>query len=196
MSPLLAKTSRTLHWISSAVGLASLAFFSITGITLNHPDWFDARPTVASEVVTLPPAWIETFRAADELAQLESLAAELDNRWRLGIPRNIDRDEVEWVLDYQRPGGVATVVLSLASGELSLERVDDGLVAVINDLHKGRHTGTAWYYFIDVTAVICLLFAITGLLLLYVHAGKRRSTWPLVGLGTVVPFVLYWIFVP
>lgn len=70
-----------------------------------------------------------------------------------------------------------------------LERVDDGLVAVINDLHKGRHTGTAWFYFIDVTAVICLLFAITGLLLLYVHAGKRRSTWPLVGLGTAVPFV-------
>ena len=196
MSPLLAKTSRTLHWISSAVGLASLAFFSITGITLNHPDWFDARPSVASEAVTMPPAWIEKFRAADELAQLESLAAELDNRWRLGIPRNIDRDEVEWVLDYQRPGGFATVVLSLASGELSLERVDDGLVAVINDLHKGRHTGTAWFYFIDVTAVICLLFAITGLLLLYVHAGKRRSTWPLVGLGTAVPFVLYWVFVP
>jgi hypothetical protein len=196
VSPFLAKTSRTVHWISSAVGLASLTFFSITGITLNHPDWFSARPSVETVEVTLPPAWLAEFRAADELAQLESLSAELNDRWRLGIPRNIDRDEVEWVLDYQRPGGVATAVLTLANGELSLEQVDDGFVAVINDLHKGRHTGKTWFYFIDVIAVICLLFAITGLLLLYVHASKRRSTWPLVGLGTAVPLVLYWVFVP
>ena len=192
----MAKASRTVHWISSAVGLASLVFFSITGITLNHPDWFAAQPSASLEEVTLPSVWLQEFRLADELAQLELLSTELNNRWRLGLPRNIDRDEIEWVLDYQRPGGIDTVVLALETGELALERVDDGLIATINDLHKGRHAGAAWIYLIDITAIICLLFAVTGMLLLYVHAGKRRSTWPLVGLGTALPFLLYWILVP
>jgi hypothetical protein len=192
----MARASRTVHWISSAVGLASLAFFSITGITLNHPDWFAAQPATSTQGVTLPPPWLDDFRNADELGQLELLSVELNQRWRLGVPRNIDRDEFEWVLDYQRPGGIDTVVLTLESGELTLEQVDDGLVATINDLHKGRHAGTAWVLLIDITALICLLFAVTGMLLLYVHAGKRRSTWPLVGLGTVLPLLLYWIFVP
>ena len=88
------------------------------------------------------------------------------------------------------------MVLTLDSGHLSLEQVNDGVIAVINDLHKGRHAGLVWFYLIDVAAVACILFAVTGLLLLYVHAGKRRSTWPLVGLGTALPLLLYWIFVP
>lgn len=178
------------------MGLTSLLFFSVTGITLNHPDWFGAQRSEQFTEVTLEPAWLEQFEQADELTRLDFLSRELDARWQLGVPRNIDRDEFEWVLDYQRPGGFSTVVLTLDTGELLLEQVDDGPVAIINDLHKGRHAGQAWFYFIDVAAVVCLLFAITGVLLLYVHAGKRRSTWPLVGLGTVVPVLLYWLLVP
>ncbi len=196
MNPALAKASRTVHWVSSAVGLASLVFFSITGITLNHPDWFSAQRSVYSEAVTLSPDWLARFQVADEVARLGALSGELQRRWQLDVPRNIDRDEFEWVLDYQRPGGLTTVVLDIETGDLSLERVDDGMIALINDLHKGRHSGTAWMYLIDVVSVTCLLFAVTGLLLLFVHAGKRRSTWPLVGLGTVLPLALYWVFVP
>jgi hypothetical protein len=178
------------------VGLTSLLFFSVTGITLNHPDWFSAQRSEQFTETVLEPAWLVQFEALDELTRLDYLARELDVRWQLGVPRNIDRDEFEWVLDYQRPGGFATVVLTLETGELVLEQVNNGPVAIMNDLHKGRHAGPVWFYLIDVAAVVCLLFAITGVLLLYVHAGKRRSTWPLVGLGTFVPFMLYWYLVP
>ena len=196
MSPILSKTSRTLHWISSALGLASLLFFSLTGVTMNHPDWFSAEPSIQSSRVVLPTEWQQQFQGGEELQQLQLLAKELDQRWGLGVPRNIDRDEFEWVLDYQRPGGLTTVVLTLETGSLTLEQVNDGLVAVINDLHKGRHAGKVWFYLIDVVGIVCILFAVTGLLLLYVHASKRRSTWPLVALGTVLPIILYGFFVP
>ena len=112
------------------------------------------------------------------------------------MPRNIERDEFEWVLDYQRPGGLRTVVLDLETGLLSHENVSDGLVALINDLHKGRHTGLVWVALIDVVAIICVFFGITGLVLLWVHAPKRGSTWPLVGLGLVLPVLTYFLFVP
>ncbi|GAB5452001.1 MAG: PepSY-associated TM helix domain-containing protein [Halioglobus sp.] len=196
MHAALARTSRTLHWVSSALGLASLFFFSITGITLNHPGWFSSQRSSDYAEVQLTSGWRTEFAAADDNGRLGLLAEQVRRHWQISLPRNIDRDDVEWVLDYQRPGGVATVVLDVELGVLSLEIVNDGFIALLNDLHKGRHSGAVWVFLIDVTAVICLLFALTGLLLLLVHAGKRPSTWPLVAVGAVLPLVLYWIFVP
>lgn len=187
--------NRTLHWISSAIGLASLVFFSITGITLNHPDWFSADRAVEVQEVAMTGAWMTQFSAEDELGQLDLLTTELDLRWGLGLPRNIDRDEIEWVLDYQRPGGLGTVVLDLDTSVLSYESVSDGLVALINDLHKGRHAGQAWVLLIDVVSVLCLVFALSGLVLLWVHASKRASTWPLVALGVGGPILVFFWFV-
>lgn len=173
-----------------------LMFFSVTGITLNHPQWFTATPSTVMLEVPLHTAWVSAFKMAQEVEQLNLLTEELNTRWDLGLPRNIDHDETEWVLDYQRPGGLGTVVLDLESGLLSYEETQDGLVALINDLHKGRHTRTPWVVLIDVVALVCLLFALTGTVLLWTHSSKRPSTWPLVSLGTVLPLVVYFWFVP
>jgi hypothetical protein len=196
MNAAFAKFNRTLHWTTSALGLASLVFFSITGITLNHPDWFSADRSAEIQDVELGEAWLADFIERDELGRLNLLTRELDARWGLGLPRNIDRDAVEWVLDYQRPGGLGTVVLDLESAVLTYESVSDGLVALVNDLHKGRHAGLPWVVLIDVVSVVCLVFALSGLVLLWAHASKRASTWPLVGLGLGVPLILFFGFVP
>ncbi len=196
MNPQIAKANRTVHWVTSALGLVTLAFFSITGITLNHPDWFTSSVSSEYAEITLSASWLDEFHSAEEVDRLSQLTIELDHRWGLGLPRNIDHDEFEWVLDYQRPGGLGTVVLNLESGFLSYEETSDGFVALINDLHKGRHAGLPWAVVIDVVAAVCLSFAVTGLILLWIHAPKRRSTWPLVGLGAVLPLIVYIWFVP
>lgn len=136
------------------------------------------------------------FVAADEPQQLSLLTARLQSEWSMAFPQAFDRDEYEWVLDYQRPGGISTVVLDIEMGTLSLEQVDDGLVALINDLHKGRHSGAVWRVLIDLIAVLCIFFSVTGLLLLWVHAKKRGSTWPLVGSGLMLPLLVYYFWVP
>ena len=41
----------------------------------------------------------------------------------------------------------------------------------------------------------CLVFCITGLFLLYLHARQRRMTWPLVGLGLVIPVLVALVFI-
>jgi hypothetical protein len=46
-----------------------------------------------------------------------------------------------------------------------------------------------------VFSVACLLFAITGLLILKMHAVKRRSIWPLVAAGFLLPAALLLVFV-
>ena len=68
-------------------------------------------------------------------------------------------------------------------------------VSYLNDLHKGRNTGTAWSWFIDLFAIASLVFAMTGLVLLWLHSHRRPSTWPLVGFGLLVPLLLALFFI-
>ena len=69
-----------------------------------------------------------------------------------------------------------------------------GWIAYFNDLHKGRHTGLAWSWFIDALALACIIFSLTGLFLLHLHSARRWSTWPLVGLGLVAPLIIMLLF--
>ena len=50
--------------------------------------------------------------------------------------------------------------------------------------------GAAWFWFIDAFAVACIIFTLTGLLLLQLHARHRPSTWPLVATSLLVPLLL------
>ncbi|WP_233238217.1 PepSY-associated TM helix domain-containing protein [Bordetella sp. LUAb4] len=106
----------------------------------------------------------------------------------------------EWSADeiyvsLPRAGGDGWVSLDLQSGAVESEVTDRGWIAYFNDLHKGRHTGVAWRWFIDACAVACLVFSLTGLLLLKMHAGRRLATWPVVGLGLLVPVLLALLFI-
>ncbi len=50
-----------------------------------------------------------------------------------------------------------------------------GLIAVINDLHKGRDTGKAWSGIIDVSAILMVLVSLSGLVLIFFLQKKLRS---------------------
>lgn len=102
-------------------------------------------------------------------------------------------DEV--YLSLPRAGGDAWLSIDLASGEVEYERTDRGWISYLNDLHKGRNTGLAWSWFLDIFAVACLVFSLTGLVLLKMHADNRSATWPMVGMGVVIPVVLALLFI-
>ena len=93
------------------------------------------------------------------------------------------------------PGSDAWLSIQRADGALEYERTDRGALSWLNDLHKGRNTGTAWSWFIDVFAVACIVFTVTGLFLLQLHARQRRATWPLVLLGLLIPMLLALLFI-
>ena len=108
--------------------------------------------------------------------------------------------EAEWSADevyvaLARPGGDAWVSIDRETGAVEHEKTTRGAISLLNDLHKGRNTGPAWSWFIDVFAAACVVFTVTGLILLQFHARARPLTWPLVGLGLVVPVLLVILFV-
>ncbi|MEM6586403.1 MAG: PepSY-associated TM helix domain-containing protein, partial [Pseudomonadota bacterium] len=101
----------------------------------------------------------------------------------------------EMIINLDGPGVDATLTIDLVTGEAFYERIDNGFIAKLNDLHKGRDTGIAWGILIDLTALAGLIFCISGLGLLVINAKARATTWPLTTLGVVVPVIAYILFV-
>ncbi len=192
------------HWISSAICLIAMILFAITGFTLNHAADIEAHPQVTRKQGNLP----------SDLAQ--SLAAQVSTRQNKGADQTVTKELSLWFESNQqidihgksaewspeeiyvalpRPGGDAWLRVSLDTGEFEYELTKRGTIAYLNDLHKGRNTGKAWSWFIDIFAVACLIFCITGLFLLKMHANSRALTWPMVALGVVVPLMLAIMFI-
>lgn len=185
------------HWISSAICLIGMILFAVTGITLNHAADIESKPAIVSRTAQLPAELTAPLKpkSANESDSKAPVPAPVRAWLAKELGRAIDGREAEWNRDeiylaLPRPGGDAWVRIARDSGEVEFEDTDRGWISYLNDLHKGRHAGVAWSWFIDIFAVACLLFSITGLLILKFHAVSRPSTWPLVGLGLVIPALL------
>jgi len=187
------RTLHQWHWISSAVCLIGMLLFAATGITLNHAAKIEASPQVVNRQLELPAALLgQLGDRTDGTAPVPRAAA----RWldgELGIA--IGRRPAEWspeeiYLSMPSPGGDAWLSIDRESGAVEYESTSRGWVSYFNDLHKGRNAGPAWGWFLDIFAMACLVFCITGLFLLHLHARQRRMTWPLVGLGLMVPLLI------
>ncbi|MBS7457129.1 PepSY-associated TM helix domain-containing protein [Coralloluteibacterium stylophorae] len=195
------KTLHQWHWISSALCLVGMLVFAFTGITLNHAGQIGAEPQVTTREAELPGRMrLELADAAGDVAAEAPLPPPLRDWLADELDVHAGARAAEWSPDeiylaLPRPGGDAWVAIDLASGAVEYERTDRGAIAFLNDLHKGRDTGPAWGWFIDVFAVACLVFCITGLVLLQLHGGQRAATWPTVGLGLLVPVVLILLFI-
>lgn len=187
------------HWISSAACLVGMLLFAVTGITLNNATHIESQPVVSTKTATLPAALlthIQAEPASDKASLPQPVANWVDNTLEIVLADAAG----EWSADevyvsLPRPGGDAWLTIDRHSGEVNYERTERGWVSYLNDLHKGRNTGSAWSWFLDVFSVAALVFSITGLCMLYMHANNRPSTWPLVGFGVVLPVVLVILFI-
>jgi hypothetical protein len=195
------KTLHQWHWISSAVCLLGMLLFSVTGITLNHASQIEGSPKVERRAAQVPDALQVQLASLGSTERSAPVPHELlvwyDTAFGIAVDpaASADWSAEEIYLALPRPGGDAWVRIDRETGDAEYERTDRGWISYFNDLHKGRYTGVAWSWFIDVFAVASLLFSITGLFILKLHAANRPSTWPIVGLGVVIPVVLALLFI-
>jgi uncharacterized protein len=189
------------HWISSAICLMAMLLFAFTGFTLNHASQIEAKPAVVRQKATLPAplrARLGEFAAAHPDARLP-LPAELSDWAEATFPVQVRGVRAEWseedaYVALPRPGGDAWLRIG-ADGQAEYEKTDRGWISWLNDMHKGRNAGTVWSWFIDIFAIACVVFCITGFLIMKYHAANRPSTWPVIGLGIVLPAVIALLFV-
>ncbi|HEX7990042.1 MULTISPECIES: PepSY-associated TM helix domain-containing protein [unclassified Stenotrophomonas] len=187
------RTLHQWHWISSAVCLIGMLLFSLTGITLNHASKIEAKPQVQNQQLELPAPVLKALGdREDGNAPLPARVADwLSNRLEVSIgSREAEWSPEEIYLSMPGPGSDAWLSIDRETGAVEFEKTRRGWVSYFNDLHKGRNAGPGWGWFLDVFAVACLVFCITGLFLLHLHARQRRMTWPLVGLGLLIPLLI------
>ena len=187
------KTLHQWHWISSAVCLLGMVLFAATGITLNHAARIEAKPEVVTRKAVVPAELLTQLPATQEgNAPLPPVLAQwLAQQWSLRVgEREAEWSDGEIYLSLPRPGGDAWLSIDMATGEAEHESTDRGWVAYFNDLHKGRNAGPWWSWFIDLFAVAALVFSLSGLFLLQMHARQRPSTWPMVGFGVLLPLLI------
>lgn len=173
-----------------------MLLFAITGITLNNARQISVKPAIVTLDATLPTQLLAKLNAA---APQQHVPRATQNWLAQQLNHAIRVIDAEWSTDelyiaLPRPGGDAWLSINLISGELLYESTDRGWIAYFNDLHKGRNTGTAWSWFIDIFAGICVLFSFTGLWLLMRQRKMRISTWPITLAGLVVPLLIMLLF--
>ncbi len=199
------KTLHEWHWVSSAICLIGMILFSVTGFTLNHAGQIEAKPDTTHLRATIDDALRAQLEKQQPAVKSQrkgraplstELQAWVKTHWAIDTTgREAEWSDDEIYLSLPRPGGDAWLRLNLGDGEIEYERTDRGWISYLNDLHKGRNTGAAWSWFIDVFAAAAMIFSITGLFILKMHAGNRPFTWPMVGMGLVIPVLLALLFI-
>lgn len=183
-------TARQWHWMSAAASLVILLLFAVTGITLNHAERIGTEPRITTLEIQVPQLYMDTLASADGGALPAGFREWFADQQGIQLPdKAAEWSDWDVTLPLDRPGTDAWLSIDLETGELVYERVNRGWVAFFNDLHTGHQTGVLWTLLTDLFAATVVVFTVTGLLLLYRQRQQRPSTWPLVGLGVLLPIL-------
>jgi hypothetical protein len=189
---------RWLHLYLSLLSFAALLFFAVTGLTLNHPDWLGASTAHSSAAQgQLPAGLVPTGGAGDEGIRKMELAQFLRSKHAIkGALVELRADDAECTVAFKGPGYSADVTIDRAAATYEVSETRFGLVAVLNDLHKGRDSGGGWSIFIDASAIVMAVVSLSGLCLLFYL--KRRLMTGLVtaAVGAGLVYLIYAACVP
>ena len=185
-----AVTARWLHIYLSMTSFTVVLFFAATGLTLNHPDWFASSQRTAERRGVLESKLLRngSTNGADKLAIVEKLRSQEHVH---GSVSDFRVDDAQISVSFRAAGYTADAFIERDSGKYDLTEVQNGFVAVMNDLHKGRDTGKVWSAVIDVSAVLLVMVSLTGLVLIW-FVYKRRSSGLLLAAFLTVVFVALW----
>jgi hypothetical protein len=184
----IAKYSRWLHIYVSMASFAVVFFFAVTGVTLNHPDWMNGAERTNEVRGQLNATWLKPGAEPDKLAIVEALRT---SHHITGAVADFRVEENELAVAFKGPGYAADVTIDRATGKYDGNESKLGFLAIVNDLHKGRDTGTIWKGLIDISAIVLAFISITGLVLLYFLHKHRAAGFVLLVIGSLAIYVAY-----
>jgi len=186
----IAKFSRWLHIYLSMVSFVVVLFFSVTGVTLNHTDIFQGKTYTTEEKGKITVAWVNV-KDTLEVAKL-SIVEYLRNTNKVkGAVSDFRIDETQVSVTFKGPGYQADAFVNRETGEYELSKTQTGFVGFMNDLHKGRDTGKAWLWVIDVSAIFLIMVSLSGLMLLLFIKRKRITGLLLLAAGGLIIYLVY-----
>lgn len=186
--------TRWLHIYLSMFSFGALLFFAVSGITLNHPSWTDDHQKVEMFKGEINPAWVngEDTSSVAKLQIAEYFRSNYNIKARL---TDFRIEDYECSLSFNGPGYTADGFIKRSTGSYELAVTTAGYIAVMNDLHKGRDTGSRWAAIIDISAILMVVVSLTGFIMIFfITRRKSKGLWVAV-LGFLAFVLLYTIFV-
>jgi hypothetical protein len=190
-----ASVSRWLHVYLSMVSFVIVLFFAVTGLTLNHAEWFGGKEQVKKFTGHVQLKWVKVKDTA-AIAKLEIVELLKHSHHIKGDVSDFIIDDNQCTVSFKGPGYSADAFINRDNGEYKLTETSLGLIAVMNDLHKGRDTGKKWSYLIDAAAIFMSLVSLTGIVMICFMKKKRFTGFILVIAGLVICYTIYYFLVP
>jgi hypothetical protein len=184
-----AKYSRWLHIYVSMASFAIVFFFAITGITLNHPNWMNGAERLTPLRGEVNATWVQP--GTQEPAKFEIVEYLRKTHRITGEVADFRVEDRDVSVAFKGPGYAADVTIDRTSGRYDGNETKLGFLAIVNDLHKGRDTGSIWKGVIDVSAAVLAFISITGLVLLYFLHKHRFAGLMLLLMGGAASFLAY-----
>jgi uncharacterized protein len=186
-----AQWSRWLHIYLSMVSFGILFFFAVTGLTLNHQQWFANQQKTTQYKGQMNPKWL-----AGEADKLEIVEYLRSHHKISSAVSEFRVDDGQASVSFKGPGYEATAFIDRQTGAYDVTETKMGLAAILNDLHKGRDSGKAWNWLIDASAVFMTFVSVTGIVLLLYLRKRRFSGVIALAAGAVLCTIIYVVWVP
>jgi uncharacterized protein len=177
---------RMLHAYLSAFAFIALFFFSATGILLNHPEWFENyQPEQKPVTFALSPAELAAAKSSKDpgraLAERAAAKAPL-----AGAYASADLAGPQALVRLEGPKGSTDLTIDLNTGAATGKVSRANLLAIIQDLHRGKNSGAPWRFVIDVTAYVVLALSVIGYVLFFSLRFRLRTSLVFTGVSLLI----------
>ena len=194
LKPGFQRQCRLWHGYLSAFAFGALLFFAITGIALNHPDWFAAsEPRSPPVKLTLTSSQRQALRSSPAPAQL--LTQILAARTTLyGVYQDGEAEPDRLFVRLRGARGSSDIRANLQDGSVLILSERATTIGWLNALHRGEQTGAVWRTCIDIAAGILIVLSLIGYAIFF-SMGTRLTTALLITALSVLGVVLFCVAV-
>lgn len=186
----LARWARWLHIYLSMASFAILFFFAVTGLTLNHQQWFAGREKTTQYQGRVDPHWL-----SGNVSKLEIVEYLRSHHSISRAVSDFRVDDGQVSVSFKGPGYEANAFIDRQTGTYDVTETKMGLAAVLNDLHKGRDSGKAWGWVVDASAVFMTVVSVSGIVLILFLQKRRFSGVLAATVGAVLCCIIYVLWV-
>jgi hypothetical protein len=185
-----------LHAYLSAFAFLALIFFSLTGVLLNHPEWFERYQPAESQVAfALSPEELAAAKAAKDPGPALARAAATHARLA-GAYASADLQDREALVRLEGPKGSSDLTIDLQTGKAEGRVTRANLAAIIQDLHRGKNSGLAWRWVIDLSAWLVLALSLIGYVLFFSLRFRLKTSLILTASSLLILAAVAWLLVP
>jgi hypothetical protein len=182
---------RLWHGYLSAFAFIALLFFAVTGVALNHPNWFGARAPRSPPVdFSITPSQVQALRTAQSPGELlMQIAAEKTTLYGEFKDGALTMDQVFTRLRGARGSSDLRANLKDATVAVTVERATT--VALLNALHRGETAGAAWQAYIDIVGGILIVMSLAGYVIFLCMSTRVKTALTITGASILVTVVLF-----